>query len=158
MIDPNTTHIQTERPQRRTSYPSDQPLADVCVWTNGSDPTNFGPVAQDSYSMRYLKELNITFLSWQPNFIQLHRKRSQSFVMPFGWCLQHHSTCPFMSLAVFTNSQSSLTLLNSASNLLSPNAVRIIWSSIAAYLIWPNCPSTGSLATAKYVPMRSRTC
>ena len=65
-----------------------------------------------------------------------------------GWCLQHRSTCKFISLAVFTNSQSSVSLLNSASNLLAPNAVWTIWSSIAAYLIWPNFPSIGSLVTA----------
>ena len=64
-----------------------------------------------------------------------------------GWCLQHHSTCPIISLAVFTNSQSSLSLLNSASNLFAPIAVRTIWPFIAAYLISPNCPSIGSLAT-----------
>ena len=75
-----------------------------------------------------------------------------------GWCLQHLSTCPFMSLAVFTNSQSSLTLLNYASNLLAPNALWAMCSSITAYLIWLNCPSIGSLATAIYVPMRSQTC
>ena len=74
-----------------------------------------------------------------------------------GWCLQHHSTCPFIFQAIFTNFHSSLTLLNSTSNLLAPNAVWTIWSSAAAYLIWPNCPSIGSLATATYVPMRSQT-
>ena len=41
MIAPDTTHIQIERPQRRTT--SDLPPADLCVWTAGSVATNFGP-------------------------------------------------------------------------------------------------------------------
>ena len=75
-----------------------------------------------------------------------------------GWYLQHHFSWPFMSLPVFTQSQSSLTRLNSASNLLAPNTVWTIWSCITAYLIWPNCPSIGSLVTTIYVSMKSRTC
>ena len=40
--------------------------------------------------------------------------------------------------------------MNSASNLLAPNAAWTIWFSIAANLIWPVCPSIESLATAIY--------
>ena len=42
VIAPDTTHIQTEQLQRRTTsliYPP----ADLCVWTDGSVLTNFGP-------------------------------------------------------------------------------------------------------------------
>ena len=96
------------------------------------------PVTQESYSMRHLQGLNMTFLPRQFNFIQLHHRDhnplSCLWMMP-----QHHSTCPFISLAVFINSQSSISLLNFAFNLLAQNAVWTIWSSIAAYLIWPNC-------------------
>ena len=74
-----------------------------------------------------------------------------------GWCLQHHPTCPIISLDIFTNSPYSLSLPSSASNLLAQIAVWAVWSSIAAYLILPNCTSIGSLATAIYVPMRSQT-
>ena len=90
--------------------------------------------------MRHLLGLNINFLPQQSNFIQFH---TEITVLRYGlgWCLQHHSTYLFMFLAVFINSQSYLTLLDSASNLFSPNAVRTIWSSIGAYLIWLNCTS-----------------
>ena len=115
------------------------------------------PLAQESDSIQDLQGLNITFLPRQSNFTQLHPVIS-ALRHALGSCLQHHSTCPFISLAVFTNFQSSVSLLNS-SNTHAPNAVWTIWLSNAAYLIWPNCyffwiSSIGSLATAIYVPMR----
>ena len=165
MIAPDTTHIYTERPQRSTTsliYPLPISVSGLMVpfWQI------LDPVAQESYSMRHLQRLNITFLPPQSNFNRFH---SRDYSLPScPWMvpptsLQHPwmvppTSCPFMSLAVFTNSQSSISLLNSASNLLAPNAMWTIWSSIAAYLIWPNCPSIGSRTTAIYVAMRSRTC
>ena len=156
MIAPDTTHIQTERPQRRTTsliYPLPISVFGLMVPFR----QNLYPVAQESYSIRHVKGLNITFLPRRVNFIQLHRRdHSPTSCL---WMVPPTSLhFPFMSLAVFTNSQSFFTLLNSASNLLTPNATWTIWSFIAAYLIWPNCPSVGSMAIATYVPMRSRTC
>ena len=114
-------------------------------------------VAQESYSMQHLQDSTSLSFPDSPN--------SSSFTAEikvlrhvFKWCLQHYSTCPFMSLAVFTNSQSSLTLLKTASNPLAPNAMWIMWSSIDAYRIWPNCRFIGSQAIAISIPMRSRIC
>ena len=146
MIAPDTTHIQIETPQRRTNfliYPLPISVSGLMVLS----VQILDLAAQESYSMRHMQGLNITFLPRQSNFIQLYR-RNHSLRPALGWCLQHLSTCPFISLSVFTNSQFFLFLLNSASNHLTPNAVWTIWSSTTAYLIWPNCPYIGFLATA----------
>ena len=114
-------------------------------------------MAQESYFMRHLQGINITFLPDSP-ISSIFTAEITVLRHALGWSLQHHSTCPFISLVVFTNSQSSLSLLDYPSNLFAPNAVWTIWSSISVYLIWPNCSSMGTLATAKYVPMRSWNC
>ena len=53
---------------------SDLPPANLCVRTDGSVATNFGPGRARVFSMQHPRGLNITFLSRQSNFIQLQRR------------------------------------------------------------------------------------
>ena len=153
------THIQTERPQQKTTSPIyPQPISVSGLIGPSRRILGFGGAGVLFYATSARTQHHCP----SPT-VQLHPsspQRSQSSVMPLDGAsnISPESTCPFMSLAVFTNSQSSLTLLNSASYLLAPNVVWTIWSSIATYLIKSNCSSIGSLVTAIYVPMRLRTC
>ena len=119
MIAPYTTHIQTEWPQRRTTsliYPLSLSVSGLMVrcdefWTWWHKSLILCNIYKDSTPLSFPDCLSSS--SFTAEITVLHHA--------FGWCLQHHSTCPFMYLAVFfANSQSSLSLLNSASNLLAP--------------------------------------
>ena len=73
VIAPDMTHIQTERPQQRTTsliYPMPISVSGLMVQSRRI----LDPMAQESYSMRHLQGLNISFLSRQSNFNQLHRR------------------------------------------------------------------------------------
>ena len=73
MIAPDTNHIQTERLQRRTTsliYPVLISVSGLMVLYQQI----LDSVEQESYSMRHLQGLNITFLPRQSNFIQLHHR------------------------------------------------------------------------------------
>ena len=120
VIAPDTTHIQTERLQQRTTsliYPLRISVSGLMVQCRRI----LDSVVQESYSSNICKDL--TSLSF-PNSTNSSSFPAQITALghALGLCLQHHSTCPFISLTVYTNSQSSLSLLNSASNLLAPNA------------------------------------
>ena len=73
MIAPDTTQIQTERPHQRTAsliYPLPISVSGLMLPSR----RNLEAVVQESYSMRQLQGLNITFLTRQSNFIQLHSR------------------------------------------------------------------------------------
>ena len=57
-------------------------------------------MAQESYSMRHLQGLNITFLPDSP-ISSTFTTEITVLRHALGWSLQHHSTCPFIPLVVF---------------------------------------------------------
>ena len=82
VIAPDTTHIQTEQPQQRTTSLIYLLPISVCVWTDGSVSTNFGPGGAGvlSYATSARTQHHFPFLT-----VQFHlpsSQRSQSFVMP----------------------------------------------------------------------------
>ena len=83
MIAPDMTLIQTKRRQQRTTFLI-YPMSISVSWLMASSRQILDPVVQESYSMRHLQGLNITFLPQKSNFIQLDRRDHSP------------STCPWM--------------------------------------------------------------
>ena len=96
------THIQTEQPQWRTSYLSDLPPTDLCVWSDGSVPTNFG--------------LNGTGVLFYATFSRT----------------QHHVPSPTVQFhsASLQKSQSSIMPLDGGASIITPLAHSCHWLSL----------------------------
>ena len=119
------------RSELARSYLSSLPSSDLTIWTDGSVLGKFGPGGSgffvectsccDSFSFEY--SAGAVCSSFVSEVGAVHHALS--------WTVSHLSSCSFTSVRLLSDSQSTLSTLDSSPSFLMPSSLHSIWSSLS---------------------------
>ena len=113
-------------------YLDSLPPSDLCVWTDGSVPHNFGPGGAGVLACCSICDSSFSFSYSDGPVSSSFTAEVSALGHALSWCIEHQNTCSFSSLTLFSDSQSLLSTLASSPKFLEPHSIWTIWSSISA--------------------------